>query len=135
MPRSAERMSIVQPSEIAAAPKRRRRRGTAKVNLCLISVPMLWLRQPDAIGALGLAVNTSRERDGNADEAARIEELLVTAHQIWREAPQIEDDAERTTTMRAAIQLVNLMNVGLADDLGDQPLGRLLRDDVNLLVH
>jgi len=36
-------MSIVQPSEIAAAPKRRRRRGTAKVNLGLISVPMLWL--------------------------------------------------------------------------------------------
>jgi len=36
-------MSIVQPGEIAAAPKRRRRRGTAKVNLGLISVPMLWL--------------------------------------------------------------------------------------------
>jgi spermidine/putrescine transport system permease protein len=36
-------MSIVQPSEVAAAPKRRRRRGTAKVNLGLISVPMLWL--------------------------------------------------------------------------------------------
>ncbi len=36
-------MSIVQPSEIAAAPKRRRRRGSAKVSLGLISVPLLWL--------------------------------------------------------------------------------------------
>jgi spermidine/putrescine transport system permease protein len=36
-------MSIVQPSEIAATPTRRRRRGTAKVNLGLISVPLLWL--------------------------------------------------------------------------------------------
>jgi spermidine/putrescine transport system permease protein len=36
-------MSIAQPNEITAAPRRRRRRGTAKVNLGLISVPMLWL--------------------------------------------------------------------------------------------
>jgi len=38
-------MSIAQPSEAAttAPPRKRRRRGTAKVNLGLISVPMLWL--------------------------------------------------------------------------------------------
>jgi spermidine/putrescine transport system permease protein len=36
-------MSIVQASETAAQPARRRRRGTAKVNLGLVSVPMLWL--------------------------------------------------------------------------------------------
>ena len=40
---------------------------------------MLWLRQRDAIGALGLAVNASRERDGHVEEAERIEELLATA--------------------------------------------------------
>src|SRR5262245_49194043 len=29
-----------------------------------MAVPLLWLRQRDAVGALGLAVNASRERDG-----------------------------------------------------------------------
>jgi spermidine/putrescine transport system permease protein len=37
-------MSIGQANElVAAAPRQRRRRGTAKVNLGLISVPMLWI--------------------------------------------------------------------------------------------
>jgi spermidine/putrescine transport system permease protein len=36
-------MSIVQTSETASVPTRRRRRGTAKVNLGLVSVPMVWL--------------------------------------------------------------------------------------------
>jgi spermidine/putrescine transport system permease protein len=37
-------MSIAQPGEVrATATPKRRRRGTAKVNLGLISVPMLWL--------------------------------------------------------------------------------------------
>jgi hypothetical protein len=76
-----------------------------------MAVPLLWMRQSDAIGALGLAVNTSRERDGHPDESARIEELLVTAHQIWREAADVEDDGERARTMRAAIQLVNLADL------------------------
>ena len=49
-----------------------------------MAVPMLWLRQRDGIGALGLAVNASRERNGYLDEAERIQELLVTAQQVWR---------------------------------------------------
>jgi uncharacterized protein len=76
-----------------------------------MAVPMLWMRQRDAIGALGLAVNTARERDGHLAESARIEELLVTAHQIWRESGDVESDAERTAQMRIAIQLVNLADL------------------------
>jgi len=77
-----------------------------------MAVPMLWLRQRDAIGALGLAVNASRERDGHLEESGRIEELLVTAHEIWRENAELapEDDG-RATAMRAAIQLVNLADL------------------------
>ena len=42
-----------------------------------MAVPMLWLRQRDAIGAIGLAVNASRERsNGHPDASERIEELL-----------------------------------------------------------
>ena len=36
-------MAIGQQQEVVAAPRKRRRRGTAKVNLGLISVPMLWI--------------------------------------------------------------------------------------------
>ena len=77
-----------------------------------MAVPMLWLRQRDAIGALGLAVNASRERsNGHPDESERIEELLVTAQELWRAGAEIEDADERVTTFRAAIQLVNLADM------------------------
>jgi predicted TIM-barrel fold metal-dependent hydrolase len=77
-----------------------------------MAVPMLWLRQRDVIGALGLAVNASRERsNGHPEQSERIEELLATAEELWRGGPQIADDAERVATFRAAIQLVNLADM------------------------
>jgi len=77
-----------------------------------MAVPMLWLRQKDAIGALGLAVNASRERsNGHPDESERIEELLRTAQELWRSCAEIENDDDRVATFRAAIQLVNLADM------------------------
>jgi uncharacterized protein len=76
-----------------------------------MAVPLLWLRQRDAIGALGLALNASRERDGHEEEAWRIQELLVAASDLWQESADIESDDERIETMRAAIQLVNLADL------------------------
>ena len=77
-----------------------------------MAVPMLWTRQHDAIGALGLAVNASRERDGHAEASERIQELLVTARELWREgaALPVEDDG-RVPAIRRAIQLVNLADL------------------------
>ena len=77
-----------------------------------MAVPMLWLRQRDAIGAIGLAVNASRERaNGHPEASERIEELLVTAQELWRAGVEIEDDDDRVKTFRAAIQLVNLADM------------------------
>ncbi len=76
-----------------------------------MAVPMLWLRQRDAIGALGLAVNASRERNGYVEEAERIQELLVTAQQLWREGGEVVSDDERIEAMRTAIQLINLADL------------------------
>ncbi|MBA3375579.1 MAG: amidohydrolase family protein [Actinobacteria bacterium] len=76
-----------------------------------MAVPMLWLRQRDAIGALGLAANASRERDGHATESERIQELLTTAGDLWRESGEVASDDERTASVRAAIQLVNLADL------------------------
>ncbi len=76
-----------------------------------MAVPLLWLRQRDAIGALGLAVNASRERDGHVDEAERIQELLATASELWRESGELVSDDEHIAAMRTAIQLVNLADL------------------------
>jgi predicted TIM-barrel fold metal-dependent hydrolase len=76
-----------------------------------MAVPMLWLRQRDGIGALGLAVNASRERNGYFEEAERIQELLVTAQQLWREGGEVVSDAERIEAMRTAIQLINIADL------------------------
>ncbi len=76
-----------------------------------MAVPLLWLRQRDAIGAIGLAVNASRERDGHEEEAWRIQELLVAASELWQESADIESDEERISSMRTAIQLVNLADL------------------------
>ena len=77
-----------------------------------MAVPMLWLRQIDAVGALGLAVNASRERsNGHPEASERIQELLLTAQDLWRAGAEVDDDHERVTTFRAAIQLVNLADM------------------------
>jgi uncharacterized protein len=76
-----------------------------------MAVPLLWLRQRDAIGAIGLAVNASRERgNGHPQASERIQELLMTAQELWRDCAELEDD-ERVRAFRAAIQLVNLADM------------------------
>jgi predicted TIM-barrel fold metal-dependent hydrolase len=76
-----------------------------------MAVPMLWMRQRDGIGALGLAVNASRERNGYYEEAERIQELLFTAQDLWREGGEVVSDDERIEAMRTAIQLINLADL------------------------
>jgi uncharacterized protein len=76
-----------------------------------MSVPMLWTRQPDAIGSLGLAVNASRDRDGHPEASERMQELLSTADELWQESAEQPSDDERVARMRRAIQLVNLADM------------------------
>jgi predicted TIM-barrel fold metal-dependent hydrolase len=75
-----------------------------------MAVPMLWLRQRDVIGALGLAVNASLERDGHAQESERIQELLTAASELWREDGDLDDD-ERAVAMRQLVNLADLIAV------------------------
>jgi hypothetical protein len=56
-------------------------------------------------------VNASRERDnGHPESSERIQELLVTAHELWRGGAELTDD-ERAAVFRSAIQLVNLADL------------------------
>ena len=72
---------------------------------------MLWLRQRDGLGALGLALNASLERDGHEEESWRVQELLSTASDLWREGGEAASEDDRDATYRSAIQLVNLADL------------------------
>ena len=49
--------------------------------------------------------------DHEVDASERVEELLVTAQELWRSGVEVENDDERVATFRAAIQLVNLADM------------------------
>jgi predicted TIM-barrel fold metal-dependent hydrolase len=73
-----------------------------------MATPLLWTRQPDMTGALGLALNACAERDGSIDARERIAELLTCACELWRLAPELEDEGERWRQSRVTLRLVHL---------------------------
>jgi uncharacterized protein len=76
-----------------------------------MATPLLWMRQPDTIGVLGLALNACEERDGRADELDAIRELLVTARELWRGLPESETDPDRIEASRATFRLIHLADI------------------------
>jgi len=76
-----------------------------------MATPLLWTRQADSIGVLGLALNACYERNGYVEELDRIKELLSTAQELWRTLPEIEDEGERMATSRATFALVHLADI------------------------
>jgi len=73
--------------------------------------PLLWMRQPDTVGMLGLAINTCCERNGRPDEVDRIRDLLEAARALWQHLPEIEDDRERWTANRLTFRLIHLADI------------------------
>jgi uncharacterized protein len=76
-----------------------------------MATPLLWTRQADTIGVLGLALNACYERNGYPKELDQIKELLITAQELWRTLPDIEDEGERVSTSRATFALVHLADI------------------------
>ena len=76
-----------------------------------MAAPLLWTRQPDTIGVLGLALNACEERDGRAEELNSIRELLLTARELWRGLPESETDSDRLEASRATFRLVHLADI------------------------
>ena len=76
-----------------------------------MAAPLLWTRQPDTVGVIGLALNATLERDGYQDERDRIRELLTVARSLWDEMAAIDDPEERRRHMRATFRLVYLADV------------------------
>jgi predicted TIM-barrel fold metal-dependent hydrolase len=73
--------------------------------------PLLWTRQPDTMGMLGLAINACAERDGHADAVDRIRELLEAARDLWATWTDLKSDAERFQAGRLTARLVHLADI------------------------
>jgi predicted TIM-barrel fold metal-dependent hydrolase len=74
-----------------------------------MAMPLLFVRQPDAFGALGLALNATEEPNGvHRDELEQIRELLEAARDLWRTLPEAEDDSERRLVARTAVRLIQI---------------------------
>ena len=76
-----------------------------------MATPLLWTRQRDTIGVLGLALNTCAERDGFVEERERIAELISGAQELWATLPDIEDEQKRLEAGRFTFRLVHLADI------------------------
>jgi hypothetical protein len=74
-----------------------------------MAMPLLFVRQPDAFGALGLALNATEEPNGtHREQLQQIRELLEAARDLWRTLPEAEDDSERRLVARTAVRLIQI---------------------------
>ncbi len=77
-----------------------------------MATPLLWTRQPDTVGVLGLALNTCEEGDGDCGaDVERIRALLLCARDLWRAVPEIEDEADRIRAIRQTFRLIHLADI------------------------
>ncbi len=78
-----------------------------------MATPLLWMRQPDTFGVLGLALNACGEKNGAADkvELEQIRELITCAHDLWQKLPEIEDDRERIEATRLTFRMLHVADI------------------------
>jgi uncharacterized protein len=75
-----------------------------------MATPLLWTRQPDTVGVLGLALSACNERNGVRAPVDQIRELLETAREIWRTLPE-EEEPDRIAAARATSRLIHLADI------------------------
>src|SRR5439155_1542450 len=68
-----------------------------------MATPLLWTRQPDTVGVIGLALNACYDRDGHVDERERIKELLAAARDLWRLLPEVDDERDQRIISRMTV--------------------------------
>jgi uncharacterized protein len=77
-----------------------------------MATPLLWTRQQDNVGVLGLALNACNDRsNGHREELDQIRELLITARELWRALPEEGDERDRMAHTRATFRLIHLADI------------------------
>jgi predicted TIM-barrel fold metal-dependent hydrolase len=75
-----------------------------------MAMPLLWMRQEDTIGVIGLAINTCAERNGYVETTDRICSLLESATELWEVIPKLEGE-RRLSAVRLSLRLVHLADI------------------------
>jgi hypothetical protein len=75
-----------------------------------MATPLFWMRQPDTIGLIGLALNACDDRNGQGEDLDRIRELLIGAGDLWRTFPEVEEK-DQLEVARAARHLIHLADI------------------------
>src|SRR5438270_10951075 len=74
-----------------------------------MATPLLWTRQQDRVGVLGLALNACDDRtNGHREELEQIRELLIAAQAMWLTLPEEGDEKDRMAHTRATFRLIHL---------------------------
>jgi hypothetical protein len=82
-----------------------------------MAATMLWLRQQDTFGVLGLALNACDERsNGHREATESLRELLVATRDLWELSGIAEDEALQHRASRGAFRLLHLANVVAVTD-------------------
>ena len=76
-----------------------------------MATPLLWMRQPDTVGVLGLAINACAERNGRVEAVDGIRDLLVAARDLWEMLPEIEDEVDQRAATRLAFRLIHIADI------------------------
>jgi uncharacterized protein len=114
---NAERIAAGKPAREPSAPKGletfSQPMSLARIHQYLsMATPLLWTRQPDRIGVLGLALNATDDRaNGHREELDQIRELLVAAQAMWRALPEEGDEQDRMAHTRATFRLIHLADI------------------------
>jgi predicted TIM-barrel fold metal-dependent hydrolase len=76
-----------------------------------MATPLLWMRQADTIGVLGLALNACDERsNGHREQTEQIRELIIAARDLWLVLPDANEE-DVPAAGRAAFRMVHLANI------------------------
>jgi predicted TIM-barrel fold metal-dependent hydrolase len=77
-----------------------------------MATPLLWMRQADTFGVLGLALNACEEQNGRPEgELERIRALLLAARDLWRALPEVEGETDRNAATRLTFRLIHLADI------------------------
>jgi hypothetical protein len=102
----------LQPSQPQGADVLAQPMAMARIHQYLsMAMPLLFIRQQDSFGALGLALNACNERNGHVRELGQIRELLAAAREMWRTLPEAEDETEARFVSRTTFRLIHLADI------------------------
>ncbi|HUZ98726.1 MAG TPA: amidohydrolase family protein [Gaiellaceae bacterium] len=110
--RIADGAPPLEPSTPQGSPTLSQPMPLARIHQYLsMALPLLFIRQQDSFGALGLALNATYESNGHAGDLIQIRELLLTARELWRTLPEAEDEADARHVARTTSRLIHLADI------------------------